>query len=106
MRLAIREPYLKRMADASFGVRVDKAVDLVRLTPVCGNLHCCVAQSNIPPGVELKLCGRCKAAFYCSSLCQRHAWKQGHRLKCTPTIGGEQGSSEESGESGNQHGKR
>ena len=36
LRVGIREPYLKRRADAAFGIRVDDPADLIVRTPVCG----------------------------------------------------------------------
>jgi Flp pilus assembly protein TadD len=29
-------------------------------------------------------CGRCHEAYYCNIVCQRKAWKKGHKSKCVP----------------------
>ena len=41
-------------------------------------LHCRAAE-----GVSLKRCSRCKAAWFCSQMCQRKAWKV-HKRFCCP----------------------
>jgi hypothetical protein len=33
------------------------------------------------PGAKFS-CGRCREAYYCTSACQKEAWKMGHKLKC------------------------
>jgi hypothetical protein len=33
-------------------------------------------------GPNLKKCGGCKTAYYCSVECQRANWKDGHKLLC------------------------
>ena len=33
-------------------------------------------------GETLKLCRRCKLAYYCSATCQKKAWKTGHKRAC------------------------
>ncbi|KAF7329044.1 hypothetical protein MKEN_00164400 [Mycena kentingensis (nom. inval.)] len=35
------------------------------------------------PGVDLKCCGRCKVARYCSPDCQKRAWPK-HKARCRP----------------------
>eukprot|EP00887_Chlorella_sp_A99_P004716 scaffold4.g4716.t1 len=32
--------------------------------------------------LSLKVCSRCRSAFYCSVECQRHAWAAGHKQEC------------------------
>ncbi|KAJ3312952.1 hypothetical protein HDU76_002768 [Blyttiomyces sp. JEL0837] len=32
--------------------------------------------------VVLKVCSRCRMAWYCSSACQKQAWNDGHKLFC------------------------
>ena len=32
-------------------------------------------------------CGRCHEACYCNIVCQRDAWKKGHKSKCVPKTG-------------------
>ena len=31
---------------------------------------------------NLQRCGRCKSEFYCSKVCQKQHWKDGHKNKC------------------------
>lgn len=33
-------------------------------------------------GLSLKVCGRCKVAWYCSVDCQRMNWKRSHKIEC------------------------
>ena len=49
----------------------------------CSNPRCVEREDTIV-GKMLR-CSRCKAAFYCSSHCQRTHWRDGHRESCKPS---------------------
>ena len=40
-------------------------------------------KSDNDPGVKLKACARCRIARYCSSACQKRAWRT-HKAACFP----------------------
>jgi len=42
--------------------------------------------ANCGRGGKLKVCGRCKAAWFCGASCQRSAWSS-HKLVCAPLKG-------------------
>jgi hypothetical protein len=45
---------------------------------------CCGEKEGEPPaGRKLKECSACRQARYCSEECQKLAWKNGHRHKCS-----------------------
>jgi len=58
--------------------------DLNVALPAGVQCDCCEKYRKEDLGEEdLRRCGRCKMAFYCSAACQQKAWKeQGHRLVC------------------------
>lgn len=43
---------------------------------------CTNCKKKAPEGKNFSTCGRCKKAWYCSTQCQRFAWKKGHRNIC------------------------
>jgi tetratricopeptide (TPR) repeat protein len=49
---------------------------------LCGFCH--AKKSN---KVTLRLCSRCKNAWFCSQECLKKAWKTGHKAKCKPFKG-------------------
>jgi fido (protein-threonine AMPylation protein) len=49
----------------------------VEIVKICQNCH-----SKPKSGEELKRCGRCKSAFYCSVDCQKADWRKGHQKEC------------------------
>jgi hypothetical protein len=65
--IGIKEPFLKRFADATVGIRVDDPSDIVYVTPICVRLGCGIAQTE---NFDLKVCSRCRQAKYCSPRCQ------------------------------------
>ena len=67
MKIGIKEPFLKRFADGTVGIRVDNPSDVVYVTPICMRLGCGVAKTEI---FDLKLCSRCRLTKYCSPKCQ------------------------------------
>ncbi|KAJ7773908.1 hypothetical protein B0H16DRAFT_1510370 [Mycena metata] len=46
----------------------------------CDNLAC----GKILKRADFKCCGTCRQRYYCSEICQRHDWQDGHRLACRP----------------------
>ncbi|KAF7288882.1 MYND-type domain-containing protein [Mycena indigotica] len=47
----------------------------------CDNHLCNIIQ----PTAKFKRCAQCVESYYCSSICQKVAWRQnGHRTRCTP----------------------
>ncbi|KAJ7074557.1 hypothetical protein C8F01DRAFT_1100916 [Mycena amicta] len=48
-----------------------------------GEKHCDSCGKRPKGAAELKTCGKCKVARYCSPDCQRKAWPT-HKTKCTP----------------------
>jgi hypothetical protein len=65
--IGIKEPFLKRFADATVGIRVDDPSDIVYVTPICMRLGCGIAKTE---NFDLKVCSRCRLAKYCSPRCQ------------------------------------
>jgi tetratricopeptide (TPR) repeat protein/uncharacterized membrane protein YgcG/predicted nucleotidyltransferase len=65
--IGIKEPFLKRFADATVGIRVDDPSNVVYVTPICVRLGCGIAQTE---NFDLKVCSRCRQAKYCSPRCQ------------------------------------
>ncbi len=62
------------------------AVQLPTVTgPVRGLLACELCRRLEPEPKQFKVCGRCKAARYCSLECQRRDWKNTHALWCGRT---------------------
>ncbi|KAJ7870622.1 hypothetical protein B0H14DRAFT_2725651, partial [Mycena olivaceomarginata] len=47
-------------------------------TRLCGGPSCSNTENN---GVRLRLCGSCKATYYCSAQCQRNHWSE-HKIFC------------------------
>jgi hypothetical protein len=47
-----------------------------------GNTKQCAAQ-GCELVCELKMCGRCKRVYYCSTRCQQKHWKAAHKSECT-----------------------
>lgn len=45
---------------------------------------CARCGTEAPEGQQLKVCGRCKQAKYCSKECQRAHWGGMHRMACQP----------------------
>jgi len=62
-----KEPFLKRFADATVGIRVYDASDIVYVTPLCMRLGCGIAKTE---NVDLKVCSHCRQTKYCSLRCQ------------------------------------
>ena len=53
----------------------------------CSNIDCLNLESNTELGMELKACGGCKVARYCSVACQEHDWVAGgHRHRCLTPL--------------------
>ena len=65
----------KPMCDAASKIRKQIGFDLV--------CHQCGIQES-KACHELKRCGECKQALYCSKECSTKAWKAGHSLECKP----------------------
>jgi len=83
MRIGIKEPFLKRFANATVGIRVDDASDIVYVTPVCMRLGCGIARTA---KLQLKVCSRCGVSRYCSERCQKLDWNDGHKNACQPAL--------------------
>ena len=49
----------------------------------CAYERCCNSNNDKQ---RLKRCGRCKAVYYCSVMCQRSDWKAGHRNACRTPL--------------------
>ena len=48
---------------------------------------CLRPESDLPDGMRLKACGRCRVAQYCSTECQVSDWKQGgHKERCVKLV--------------------
>ncbi|CAF4066662.1 unnamed protein product [Adineta steineri] len=52
------------------------------LSPVIDNPNPNLTNGNAPFRKPFPACSRCRNAWYCSSACQKQAWKQGHKLIC------------------------
>ncbi len=48
----------------------------------CANPICCGVSGASEAGVQLLLCGRCRAVGYCSAECQKADWVEGHKVEC------------------------
>jgi hypothetical protein len=89
MQLKIKEPFLKRSADAQFIVRVDHAADVEYVTRVCS--ACSKAErpkNKLKKKCDIRMlmaCAQCRHAFYCSRECQKADWKKHKRLCGTST---------------------
>jgi hypothetical protein len=83
MRLGIKEPFLKRMADGTVNIRVDHPTDLVfDIARVCAWDGCRIAKRADES--ENKKCAGCRKVSYCCRECQLLDWKNGgHKEKCT-----------------------
>lgn len=81
MEIGIKEPFLKRFADGTIGIRVDDPNDLLYVTPICS--RCFIAQTEER---KLLVCSRCRVHKYCSKACQVAAWKSCHAKGCKPQI--------------------
>ena len=79
LRIGIKEPFLKRFADASIGIRVQNPDDIVYVSRVCARPNCRVAQ--VGDEIALLRCSRCKLSWYCSRACQGQDWGR-HKLEC------------------------
>ena len=44
--------------------------------------YCAKTAKELGDGVKLKCCSRCHNQWYCSTICQKLAWKQGHKKEC------------------------
>lgn len=45
-------------------------------------VHCDAQCGKALARSEIKVCGRCKQARYCSQACQKAHWKAGHKIEC------------------------
>ena len=79
LRIGIKEPFLKRFADASIGIRVQNPDDIVYISRVCAWPKCRVAQ--VGDEIALLRCSKCKSSWYCSRACQGQDWGR-HKLEC------------------------
>lgn len=53
-----------------------------RLTIGGAECDCCGKSRTDVAGGNLKMCGRCKMGYYCSSECQTQQWNAGHKSCC------------------------
>lgn len=47
----------------------------------CGRSGCSTEKGHVGKG-EMKVCSQCRMTYYCSRKCQKHDWKERHRLRC------------------------
>ena len=47
----------------------------------CGR---CAKDAKLAGVEKLRMCQRCRQAWYCSKECQTAAWESGHRQECIP----------------------
>lgn len=47
---------------------------------------CCGKSNKKDAPIKLKICTRCKAAYYCSAECQKVDWHYGHKEKCKAQV--------------------
>jgi hypothetical protein len=79
LRIGIKEPFLKRFADSSIGIRVENPDDIVYVSRVCAWPKCRVAQ--VDDETALLRCSKCKRSWYCSRACQGQDWGR-HKREC------------------------
>ena len=73
-------PFLRSNMKNVFQIHDDSIVD--RMGAGGGKCDCCGKRAEVVQGGELLQCSRCKMAYYCSGICQKKAWKAGHRHAC------------------------
>jgi TPR repeat protein len=84
----IRNPYVRMAADDRTILRVDHPAQTVQLqddlVPLCWNCLVVREQAAVTDeSSQLKACGRCRVAQYCSVVCQRADWTEnGHKEAC------------------------
>ena len=47
---------------------------------------CCGKTNKKDAPIKLKICSRCKTAYYCSAECQKVDWHYGHKDKCKAVV--------------------
>eukprot|EP01038_Epipyxis_sp_PR26KG_P009304 gene9304-12535_t len=68
----LKAAYLAPLNDS---IKSDPWIDMTHMCGNCGSFE--------PTLGEYKKCGQCRSEFYCSSECQKLAWK-GHKILCVP----------------------
>ena len=81
-KILIKDPWLKHQLDGTVGIRVENPDNVAfahqELCHTCG-------VSETTERKKLLRCGKCAAAYYCSTACQRFDW-QSHKRDCANEL--------------------